>query len=391
MTRIVFIALVHLAAWRAAVALIPSLARSRARFVVWAAAVVSVAAWLRPMFGGRGTSVGVGLLGGSSGWSLFSAAWTVGVLGTALLGGFWLGAGMLARRLRSTDVETPVNERRRRFLTGVGRGIPMAAMATGSVGVVAGSRGFVVRRETVALPGLPEALNGFKIGQITDVHVGAFVDPEDVRGAVAAMNAEGTHLQVMTGDLIDDLERLHETMEALGTCTAPHGMLAVLGNHEHWRGLPPIRRAYASAAARGRPLRLLVDESHLVEHEGAPLRVVGVDYPMGFRSRESGMKRSAEAAFVGVQPGETVLCLSHHPDFFPHAADRGAHLTLSGHTHGGQVAFLGIPAFSFAFRHMLGRYRRADRHLYVSGGTGHWLPFRLGVPAEVTIVTLRRA
>jgi predicted MPP superfamily phosphohydrolase len=84
-----------------------------------------------------------------------------------------------------------------------------------------------------------------------------------------------------------------------------------------------------------------------------------------------------------------VLCLSHHPEFFPIAVEKGAHLTLSGHTHGGQVAFFGIPAFAFAFKHMLGRYFEKSRHLYVSGGTGHWLPFRLGVPAEVTIVTLR--
>jgi len=88
---------------------------------------------------------------------------------------------------------------------------------------------------------------------------------------------------------------------------------------------------------------------------------------------------------------ELVLCLTHHPSFFPYAAQKGAHLTLAGHTHGGQVALLGMPLFWFAFEFMLGRYKSKDSHLYVSGGTGHWLPFRLGVPPEVTILTLRAA
>ena len=80
---------------------------------------------------------------------------------------------------------------------------------------------------------------------------------------------------------------------------------------------------------------------------------------------------------------------------FARAADKGAALTLAGHTHGGQIALLGIPLFGFAFEHMLGSYRRqgarGTSHLFVGAGTGHWLPWRLGVPAEVTVITLRRA
>ena len=156
-----------------------------------------------------------------------------------------------------------------------------------------------------------------------------------------------------------------------------------------------IRAAYEASARRGGPVRLLVDEAHVIEHAGQRIRVVGVDYPMvegvrvPGRGRQERMRRSAEVAFAGASADEVVLCLSHHPDFFPLAAERGARLTLSGHTHGGQVAFFGMPLFGFAFQHMLGRYRRGDRHLYVSGGTGHWLPFRVGVPAEVTVLTLR--
>jgi predicted MPP superfamily phosphohydrolase len=287
-----------------------------------------------------------------------------------------------------------VNLSRRSLLTNVGRAVPVLAATTSSAGLASGVSGFTVRPVEVRLSGLPKALDGFRIGQITDVHVGTFIDTEYLHAAVQAMNDAQVDLQVMTGDLIDDLDQLDGTMAALSACKARHGMLAVLGNHEHWRGLGPIRSAYADLEARGGPVRLLVDASHGFEHEGQRVRVVGVDYPMSGRShrvKAERMQQSAEQSFRDASPEEVLLCLSHHPDFFPHAAERGARLTLSGHTHGGQVAFLGVPAFWFAFKYMLGRYRQGDHQLYVSGGTGHWMPFRLGVPTEVTILTLRAA
>jgi predicted MPP superfamily phosphohydrolase len=103
------------------------------------------------------------------------------------------------------------------------------------------------------------------------------------------------------------------------------------------------------------------------------------------------MRTSAQRAFADNRPDETVLCLSHHPDFFPLAVEHGARVTLSGHTHGGQVAIFRQPVFRFAFDYMLGRYKRDGAHLYVSGGTGHWMPFRVGVNTEVAVLTLRRA
>jgi predicted MPP superfamily phosphohydrolase len=315
----------------------------------------------------------------------------------------WPVALVLSRRERARDklpaeplavpLMAGVDLERRGLLSGVGRALPFLAAGTSTVGLVQGSSGFVIREVEVRLRGLPRALDGFRIGQITDVHVGAFIDTTYVRAAVAAMNAARVDVQVMTGDLIDDLSRLDETMAALETCEAPHGMLAILGNHEHWRGIEEVLAAYAESARRGGPVRLLVDEAQVLEHAGQKVRVVGVDYPMGGRRsmavKEERMRRSAEVAFAEVSADEVVICLSHHPDFFPLALEKGARLTLAGHTHGGQVAIWGMPVFWFVFNYMLGRYRKGNGQLYVSGGTGHWLPFRLGVPAEVTLLTLR--
>jgi predicted MPP superfamily phosphohydrolase len=394
--RLLVIALVNLLGYLILRRLWPALVGGWRRWMFLGLAVLSLVAWGLPValgYGAHGQIPGVGVP-----LKLFSTAWSIAVLIVVLFGAlFMLIRGWRKRRSASPptgEVKEEVNLGRRNLLVNAGRVLPFVAMGTGSAGVVNGISGFEIREVEVRLRNLPPALEGFRIGQITDIHVGPFISPAYVRAAVAAMNDAGVHLQVMTGDLIDDLGQLDETMAALETCRAPHGMMAVLGNHEHWRGLRPILAEYEASAKRGGPVRLLVDASHVIDHAGQRLRVVGVDYPMGGRNpwaRAQRMRRSAEVAFQGTSPEEVVLCLSHHPSFFPFAAERGAHLTLAGHTHGGQVALLGFPVFWFAFEFMLGRYRQQDSHLYVSGGTGHWLPFRIGIPAEVTVLTLRGA
>jgi hypothetical protein len=397
MGRLVLLVIANLGAYVVLRVLWPDVVRGRRAWAFLGLGLLSLSAWALPILFGLGShgvvpGVGVPL-------KVFSAGWTVAVLATLFLGlPIAIARGLRERNLLRRAVGLPATEpaevdlRKRNLLLGVGRAVPVVAVGASSAGIAGGALNFEVREVDVPLRGLPAALNGFRIGQITDVHVGPFIDTEYLRAAVLAMNAAKVDLQVMTGDLIDDLAQLDGTMAALAECRAQHGMLAVLGNHEHWRGLGPILAAYEDVATRA-PVRLLVDEAHVLEHAGQRIRVVGVDYPMGARipgMKEARMRESAEAGFAGAAPSEElVLCLTHHPDFFPHAAERGARLTLAGHTHGGQTALFGIPIFGFVFEYMLGRYKRGDSHLYVSGGTGHWMPFRIGVPTEVTVLTLR--
>ncbi|NMO20117.1 metallophosphoesterase [Pyxidicoccus fallax] len=405
MGRLVILFLVNVGAGAVLRSLWPGLLRGWRLGVFAFGALLSLAVWYFPLLAGHQAELPVGNVA----LRVFSAGWSIAAIIVVLLGtpiallSRWVERGARARALAASAKETPAPATapasgpvlsRRSLLTNTGRAVPVLAVGTSSVGMASGVSGFTVREVEVRLPNLPKAMDGFRIGQITDVHVGNFIDTGYLHDAVRAMNEAGVDLQVMTGDLIDDLDQLDGTMEALSACKARHGMLAVLGNHEHWRGLRAIRRAYADVEARGGPVKLLVDASHDFEHEGQRVRVVGVDYPMSGRShrvKAERMAQSAEVAFRGASPDEVMLCLTHHPDFFPLAAERGARLTLAGHTHGGQVAFLGVPAFWFAFKYMLGRYRQGDHQLYVSGGTGHWLPFRLGVPTEVTVLTLRAA
>lgn len=392
MGRLLVLLFVYLSAYLVLRRLWPGVIRGWRHGVLLGLMGLSFAAWLVPALTGYGLHHTPPLFVPVK---LFAVSWSIASLLVMLLGLPLLGMSLWGERRRQST-PPPVNLERRGLLVKAGQAMPVLAVSASSVGVAGGSLGFTVREVEVKLRGLPAALEGFRIGQITDVHVGPFISPEYLRGAVDAMNAAGVDLQVMTGDLIDDVGQVDATMAALASNTARHGMLAVLGNHEHWRGLEEVLGGYEALARRNAPVRLLVDEAHVLEHAGQRLRVVGVDYPMSRsrsgrsqRVRDERMKESAEASFQGGDPDDFVLCLSHHPDFFSHAAQRGARLTLAGHTHGGQVAFLGIPLFGFAFKHMLGRYRFRDSHLYVSGGTGHWLPFRIGVPPEVTLLTLR--
>lgn len=328
--------------------------------------------------------------------SWFIAAVGIVLVGTPLRLGLWVHGRFRSPTPALALEEAPAIDQGRRHLLGLA--MPVAAVSVSAGGTASALGGFEVRKEEVRVSGLPQALDGLRIGQLTDVHVGEFIDTEYLSQAVAALDAEGVDLQVMTGDLIDDLTQLEPTMDALESCKAPLGMVAILGNHEKWRGEARVVDAYNRRAPNGR-LRLLVDQNLVLEHRGAKLRVVGVDYPMGKRGRhrlprelrDASMRASADAAWRGVSADEAVLCLTHHPDFFPIAAQKGAHLTLAGHTHGGQVGIFRLPVFAFAFEHMLGRYKRGGSQLYVSGGTGHWLPFRVGIAAEVTVLTLRAA
>jgi uncharacterized protein len=378
--------------------LLEKLPRARTLIVFLLTSVVINLGWLLLSGSSRAVTVGYPILS----LRVLNTTWTLSslfvvVVGVPILFGIWgiRFVKHLCATRKGVPAAIPTNPRRRQFLA---KALPFTAVAVSGAGTLNAMRPFQIRHVEMRLRGLPAVFDGFRIGQTTDLHVGNFIDPELVAQAVETLNEAGVDLQVMTGDLIDDGERIPQTFAALELCKAQHGMLAILGNHEKYFCLPEVLRAYEGIADKGK-IRLLLDSSVVIEHRGLPLRIVGVDFPvypglnhpLSPEQTQAWMQRSAEKAFADVRKEETVFCLAHHPNFFPYAAERGAMLTISGHTHGGQIALLGVSLLSFVFRYIWGRYRIGDSHLYVSGGTGHWLPIRIGVPTEVTILTLRAA
>jgi uncharacterized protein len=268
-----------------------------------------------------------------------------------------------------------------------------SVLVAGVVLTLTSTAGFVMRKEDIRIPNLPAGLEGFRIANLGDVHIGRFIDAKELGRGITAINDEGVDLLVITGDLVDDVSQLERSMQVLEQSNTPGKIVAILGNHEEMGDLPKILKIYGQHKAR---ITLLVNETIEVTHNGASLHLVGVDYPMNPRGghmlprpeQNAAMSAQADAAFTGLSRGESILALSHHPAFFDFAAAHGAQLTLASHTHGGQLRLFGRPLID-AYLYLQGLYRRGDAFLDVSAGFGHWFPIRFGVPREIVIVTLR--
>jgi predicted MPP superfamily phosphohydrolase len=308
----------------------------------------------------------------------------------------WLG-GMLAALMLILPFALLVVFSRRRKLGPLSAYLPAAYVScfllSGIILGITSTADFVVREETLRIAGLPADLDGFRIANLGDVHIGRFIDAQELDRGIKTLNADKVDLLVVTGDLVDDVTQLEGTMSVLEQNNAPYKIVAILGNHEAMGDLAKILAVYDEHRAR---ISLLVNENIAITRGSATLHIVGVDFPMNPKGghmlpradQDAAMSARADAAFSGLVAGETILALSHHPAFFPFAAAHGAQLTLASHTHGGQIQVFGRPLID-AYPYLRGLYRRGDAYLDVSAGFGHWLPIRFGVPREIVIVTLR--
>lgn len=242
-----------------------------------------------------------------------------------------------------------------------------------------------LREHTVAIDELPAAFDGYRVAQISDLHCGPFASGERVDGWVDEVNRLGADLVAVTGDLIANGATFVPVVAAsLGRLRARDGVFACMGNHDYFTDGEEMAAALERAG-----LTLLRNRGVDVRRAGAVLHVAGVDDTWTHR-------HDLDAALAARPAGAPVLLLAHDPALFPDAARRGVALTLSGHTHGGQ---LGVPFFAKRFnlarsitRFTTGLYQIGAATLYVTRGLGTTgLPIRLFVPAEITLITLRRA
>lgn len=264
--------------------------------------------------------------------------------------------------------------------------IALAVPALMGVGWVQATRTPRVKRVTIPLAGLPPALDGFRIVQLTDLHAGPTVSAEFIANVVETANALRADLVAVTGDLADgDPLELEPRLAPLRALRARHGAFYVTGNHDYYhapdRWIPAIPRF---------GLTLLENAHAMIAHDGAHLLVAGVPDQA---AAEGGHGPGPDPALArrGADRADATLLLCHRPDHAPAAAIAGYDLQLSGHTHGGQF-FPWRLVTPHVFRHPWGLHRVDRMWLYVSRGTGYWgPPNRLGVPSEITLLELRRA
>ncbi len=313
-------------------------------------------------------------------WRLLSAVWVIGSCGA-----FTVHLSVLAlRRLRRQPVETGRGEPTAGAMTR--RAALTAPFAVAGYGVFVQRERFKLSEVTMAVPDLPADLVGLRIGQITDIHAGPFLEPKEVRRVVAMVNETRPHLTVVTGDLITRQgDPLHETIDELAALRADHGLWGCMGNHEQFARC----RGEAQLYGGRKGIEFLRQEGRLLRFGDAALNLVGVDYQKQSRPYLVGAERA-------IRPGAVNLLLSHNPDVFPTAARLGFDLVISGHTHGGQITLeiveqtLNPGRFLTPF--VSGLYRRGRSALYVSPGLGTvTLPMRLGAEPEAAVIRLERA
>ena len=262
--------------------------------------------------------------------------------------------------------------------------VPLLAVLATVVGFIDARRRPRVVDVEVPLPGLPPALQGFTIAQISDVHVGPTIKRDFLRGIVETVNSLNVDLVAITGDLVDgSVERLAVHVEPLSRLRARHGAYFVTGNHEYYSGA-----AAWIAELRRLGLHVLLNEHVVLSHGGAPLLLAGVTDYSAHRF-DPAHRSDPEAALAGAPPGlHPRVLLAHQPRTAAAAADAGFDLQLSGHTHGGQFwpwnFFVRLQQPFTAGLHRLGHL-----WVYTTRGSGYWgPPKRLGVPSEIARVRL---
>jgi hypothetical protein len=259
------------------------------------------------------------------------------------------------------------------------------ALASVLLGLVTALRPVATRRVEVPIADLPAGLDGFRIVQISDLHLGPLVRWSQVDHIVAAANALEPDLIAITGDLVDgDADGVGPKAERMGALRATHGVCFVTGNHEYYSGVTRWLALFRSLGWR------VLDNGHvLLEHHGARLAVAGMPDPTA-RAHPSGTGGPDLARALAGIPADTTRILLFHPPTGTEAAERaGVRLQLSGHTHSGQYFpwSLVVPAL---FAHPKGLGRSGGMWIYTSVGTGFWgPPNRFLVPPELTLLVLK--
>jgi len=321
-----------------------------------------------------------------AGDALALAAWCW--MGLALYLGLVLAGSRLFLRLadawRRWQGHAPLAPERRAFLARVAvAGASAVATGVASYGVWRAFQPPLLREVAVRLPGLPRSLDGFRLVQMSDLHIGDVLGRPFLEELVRRCNALRPDLVAVTGDLVDgSVEHLGPAVSALRELTSRHGTFFITGNHEYYSG----DREWAQALT-DMGIQVLRNRYVTLGDAGGRLDLVGVD-DYGQRDVPNGRGYDLDQALSGRDPSRPAVLLAHQPRGVEEALARGIGLQLSGHTHGGQLFPITL-LVDAAYRYSAGLYRVGEGHVYVSRGTGFWgPPMRIGSPPEITAVTL---
>ncbi|PHY95068.1 metallophosphoesterase [Acetobacter pomorum] len=254
-----------------------------------------------------------------------------------------------------------------------------------AIGVVNTLRVPQVRNVAVTIPGLSPAFDGYRLVQLTDLHISRLFPANWARAVVDRTNAIGADMIVVTGDFIDGSVAMRRADVApLAQLHAPDGVLAIPGNHEYYFDYTDWMRHLKELG-----FHMLLNRHTVISRGGAELVIAGVTDRSAPRHGQAGPNLAA--ALADSPEGAPIVLLDHQPGDARAAAAQGIALQLSGHTHGGMILGLDRLVARGNNGFVSGRYDVNGMTLYVSNGTGLWPGFalRLGIPPEITCFSLR--
>jgi predicted MPP superfamily phosphohydrolase len=305
-----------------------------------------------------------------------------------------VGAGRRLRAKRRAAHGEVAQPARRVFLertAAVAAGAPFVA---GAYGLLYGRLNLETTEPAIRLARLPRAFDGFRICQISDIHIGPFMPFEEIRKYVAIANAQKADMIVLTGDFVTfDPATQKPAVDALRGLRAPFGVYGCLGNHDMWARVEDS----ITALFRQTGVRILRGENVAISTSGESFNLIGVDFQSPHRFGPSPATPHLLANIEGlIDPNRTNILLSHNPDTFPRAAELGVDFSLAGHTHGGQLAleFISpeIAPSRLVTPYVAGLFQKQGGQLYVNRGIGTvFFPIRAGAPPEITVYRLVRA
>ena len=307
---------------------------------------------------------------------------------------FEILAGLRALALLALGRKELASPPRRDFLRQTANVVTAAPFVGGAYGLFYGRLNLETVERPIHLANLPTAFQGFRIAQLSDIHIGPFMTGEQIRKFAAIANALKPDLIVLTGDFVTfDAGTERPVVEALSGLHAPFGVYGCLGNHDTWAGVEDSITSLFAAAR----FRILRGARAPISVGGDWFNLIGVD----FQSRHRFGSSPAVPRLLGnieslIARGQVNILLSHNPDTFDRAAALGIDLSMAGHTHGGQAAleFISpeIAPTRLVTPYVAGLFQKPGGQLYVNRGIGTiGMPIRIGAPPEITVYRLERA
>ena len=294
---------------------------------------------------------------------------------------------------------------RRKLISQIAIGLAAIPFASLLYGMFRGKYNFKVLSYKLEYDDLPEAFEGFKIAQISDIHSGSFDNPKKVQYGVDLVNAQDADVVFFTGDLVNNrAEEILPWIQTFRKINAKHGVYSILGNHDYgdyspWESPEAKKKNMEDLKKAQKKMGwdLLLNESRFIEKQGQRIAILGVE-----NWGSGGFKKAGDLnkALSNVAAEDFKILMSHDPshweaEVIPHPFN--IHLTLSGHTHGMQFG-IEIPGWikwspiKWRYKQWAGIYEKLNQRLNVNRGFGYLAyPGRVGIWPEVTVITLNRA